>query len=294
MGGNPTYRQGLILIAAAGVLRSLMALMIRLVPDADTWQVLFYRSLGVLPVLYRLLARSGGSPARSVIASGWTGPVAGMSLVGALAGAIAAIQSTTVANAVFLFFAAPLPSALLGWAIPKVRVQSHTWIAIALASAGIFVIVREGLSAGAGTGNLAALISAACFSVFTVLSRRIDTVPAILLGGILSAAVAAAVILAGGTGFGISSGSLAICLLMGAAVLGLGMTLFSLGGRSVPAAEMGLLALLEVLLAPVWVRLFLGEASSGATFAGGAVVLAAIVLNTVIGQRRRSSLPAPL
>jgi drug/metabolite transporter, DME family len=294
VGSVPTYRQGLVLIATAGLLWSLMALMIRLVPDADTWQVLFFRSLGLLPVLYFLLARSGGSPMRMIRAGGWTGLVAGLSLVGAFAGAIAAIQSTSVANAVFLFSIAPLLSAVLGWAILGERVLAHTWIAIALALAGIFIIVREGLSAGAGLGNLAALGSAVCFSIFTVLSRQSDTVPAILLGGFLSAIVASAVILAGETGFRISPVSLVICLLMGALVLGFGMTLFSWGGRAVPAAEMGLLALIEVLFAPVWVWLFLGETASSATLAGGAVVLAAIVLNTVLGHWRRSSLPSPL
>ena len=222
--------------------------------------------------------------------------IGGASLVGAFAGAIFAIQSTTVANAVFLFSATPLLSAILGRLILGERVQPQTWIAICVALAGIFIMVRDGLSAGAGLGNLAALLSAAAFAVFTVMTRRRnfgDPMPVILLGAVFSAATAAVMIGMRGDSFAIPPRGIAIAMAAGAIILGLGLSIFAVGGRVVPAAEMSLLSLLEVLLGPVWVWLFLNETASAATLVGGAVVLAAIVFNTLAGQRRGAAAAAP-
>jgi drug/metabolite transporter (DMT)-like permease len=73
---------------------------------------------------------------------------------------------------------------------------------------------------------------------------------------------------------------------MGAITLSGGMVLYTLGSRVMPAAELALLSLLEVMLAPVWVWIFLGETASVNTFVGGAVILFSVVLNGLIGARR--------
>lgn len=73
---------------------------------------------------------------------------------------------------------------------------------------------------------------------------------------------------------------------MGSVTLSGGMVLYTLSSRVVPAAELALLSMLEVMLAPVWVWLFLAETASANTFVGGAVILAAVVLNGLLGARR--------
>jgi drug/metabolite transporter (DMT)-like permease len=78
---------------------------------------------------------------------------------------------------------------------------------------------------------------------------------------------------------------------MGAGLLALGMALYTLGSRVVPAAELTLLSMAEVLLAPVWVWLVLGETAAGSTLAGGALVLAAIAGNALSGMRRKPLAP---
>ena len=75
---------------------------------------------------------------------------------------------------------------------------------------------------------------------------------------------------------------------MGAVLLATGMALYTIGSRVIPAAELPLLSIVEVLLAPVWVWLFLGETASGGTFAGGALLVAAVVWNALSGMRRRA------
>lgn len=284
-----SYRSGVLLVLAAGAVWSLMGLMIRLVDDANTWQILFYRSLGMAPVLALFITiRSGGRPLARLWQVGWTGVMGGLALVAAFAGAIYAIQTTTIANAVFLFTASPFLAAILGWVVLRERVPPVTWIAIAIAVLGVVVMVREGLAVGAGWGNLAALLSALGFAVFTVALRHgktEDMMPAVFLGAVFAMATAAVVL-------GLRNESLTVSLhdgilaaTMGAGLLALGMVCYTLGSRSIPAAETTLLALVEVLLAPVWALVFLGEGASVGTFGGGAVVLVAVGINALSRAR---------
>lgn len=76
------------------------------------------------------------------------------------------------------------------------------------------------------------------------------------------------------------------CVLMGLVTMSGGMILYTLGSRVVPSAELTLLSNTEVLLAPFWVWLVLGETASSATLVGGSVVLAAILFNAYSGVRR--------
>ena len=88
--------------------------------------------------------------------AGLASVVGGLALVFAFAGGIFAVQSTTVANALLLLSATPFIAALLGWLILREDVRSGTWIAMAVAMIGITVMVREGISLGHMSGNLAA------------------------------------------------------------------------------------------------------------------------------------------
>ncbi len=76
---------------------------------------------------------------------------------------------------------------------------------------------------------------------------------------------------------------------MGAGLLAMGMVLYTLGSRVLPAAELTLLSMLEVMLGPVWVWLFLNETATPATFLGGAILLGAIAGNALSGARRRGA-----
>ena len=295
MQSSVTYRQGVVLVVAAAFLWSLMGLFIRLIGDAGTWQVLFYRSLGMIPVLYIAIAiRSGGRPVAAMWRMGAAGLVGGLGLVVAFAGAIFAIQTTTIANAVFLFAATPLMTAVLGWLILREPVRPATWAAIALATVGIFVMVREGLSLGAGLGNLAALLSAVGFAAFTITlrwGRLSDMIPATLIGAILAAVAAAIVVALRGESFALPIRGVLIAMAIGTIILGVGLSIFTLGSRVVPAAELSILALVEVLLGPVWVWIFLGETASSGIFLGGAILLTAILGNALAGQRQRAARP---
>lgn len=291
MGKDPSYRQGVVYVIFAATLWSLSGLAIRALGDAGTWQVLFYRSVGMVPVLFGvILSRSGSDAVGRIRAVGWPGLIGGAGLVVAFAGAIYSIQATTVANAVFLFAAAPLITAFAAWLILGEPVRPATWVAIGIALVGMFVMVREGLAVGAGLGNIAAVLSASGFAAFTIAlrwGRLSGMLPSVLIGGIMSIGVAALVITFRGESFVLPARSIVIALLMGATLLGLGLAIYTVGSRVVEAAELGLLSMFEVMLAPVWVWLFLGEGASTGTFVGGAILLAAIAFNAASGMRHR-------
>ena len=73
---------------------------------------------------------------------------------------------------------------------------------------------------------------------------------------------------------------------MGVVTMSGGMILYTLGSRVVPSAELTLLSNTEVLLAPFWVWLIMGETASMGTLVGGTIVLMAILYNAFSGMRR--------
>jgi len=290
-----TYARGVLLVVLAGLLWSFMGLAVRHIETAGTWAILFWRSAGMVPVLLAFIAwRSGGHPLERLRRVGVAGVLGAFGLVFAFAGAIYALQATTVANAVFLFAASPFMAALLGWIILREPVRPATWAAIAVAGAGMFVMVRDGLAGGETAGNLAALLSAFGFAAFTLTLRwgkLEDMMPAVVLGGLFSMAVAVVVLGVRAEVLAVPAQDIVISVAMGAGMLATGMALYTLGSRVVPAAELTLLSMVEVLLAPVWVWLVLGETASAGTFLGGGILLVAIAGNALSGLRRKPVAP---
>ncbi|PLL11011.1 EamA family transporter [Tabrizicola sp. TH137] len=287
------YGLGMVLVIAAGLLWSTQGLIFRQIEEAGTWATLFWRSAGMIPVLLGFLIwRAGGSPLPAIRAVGLPGALGGLGLVVAFAGAIYSIQSTTIANAVFLFAASPFLTALIGWAVLGERVRAETWAAMAVALTGIFVMVRGDLSGGAMAGNIAALLSALGFAVFTVTLRWgkvSDSLPSVLLGGLFSLLTGAVIAGQMGQTLAVPAPDALWAMAMGAITLSGGMVLYELGSRVVPAAESALLSNIEVMLAPLWVWLFLNETASTATFLGGAILLVAVTMNGISGARRATA-----
>jgi DME family drug/metabolite transporter len=78
-----------------------------------------------------------------------------------------------------------------------------------------------------------------------------------------------------------------LCFIMGAVQLTLGLILFTIGSRSVPAAQLALIALVEPTLSPLWAWLASGELPPIWTFIGGAVIVAAIVIQALFATRKK-------
>lgn len=286
-----SYRAGLVLVLLGSVCASWIGLGVRMMEAAGAWQILFYRSVGLVVFLLVYLALRYAADLGSVFRqAGVAALVGGVGLAVAFAGSLVAIEQASVANAMFVLAAGPFFAALLGWAVLSEGVRLATWLAIALAFTGVVIMVIDGMSFGYLWGNVAALMAACGLAVFVVALRwgRVgDMLPLNVFAGILAALVALGVCMLDGVGIRVSLHDTLLGLAMGVFQLGIALVLITRGSRSVPAAELSLLNMAEVVLAPLWVWLVLGETAGIYTLLGGAMVLGAIYLDAVTGLRRR-------
>ncbi len=290
-----SYLGGVLLVLMAGAFWSSMGLGIRMIEQANVWQILFYRSIALATFLFCIISiRSGYKPFRAIRSAGIAAAIGGVGLVFAFAGGIYAIQTTTVANAMFLFASAPFLAAVAAWIILREEVRRATWIAMIFALVGILVMVINGFAAGRMAGNISALLSATGFAVFTIAlrwGRLEDMLPAVFLAGVFAILTSALVCEVWGYGFELPRNDIAIAAFMGVFQVGLGLVVYTIGSRVVPAGELALLSMTEVLLGPLWVWIFIGETVSFYTLLGGSVLMLAIAGNAVSGLRHK---PVPV
>ena len=245
--------------------------------SADGWQIIFYRSCFLTVALGIVFVVQSGWRVRAALRE-----LRPWALLGSLCIAsvntcfILALTYTTVANTMFLMSAAPLFAALLGWLVLGERVERGVWLAMGVALVGMGVMVWDGLGAGTMLGNALALTTAFSFGAFVVILRKgraANMLPIVILGTVL-AAVNAAVL--SGWAFSISHHDVALLFFWGALLAGTVHAIFTWASRHVPGAELTLLVLIEFILAPMWVWLFIDERPSVATLIGGALVIAAV------------------
>lgn len=285
------YKQGLLLVLMAGVLWSTVGLGIRMIQDATVWQILLYRSVSLSGLLAAVIyLRSGVSPVAAIFSSNLNTHVAGLSLVAAYSGGIFAIQNTSVANAMLLFATAPFLAAILGLVVLREKVRAFTWFAILISLVGVSIMIYDKTDGMALSGSLAALGSALGFAIFTValrLGQAGDMLPSVFLSGIYAILITGSICALIDLKFvlGLSDGSIALG--MGVFQVGAGLILYTVGSKILPAVELTLLSLAEVILGPIWVFLFLDETASVNTLIGGAIVLLAIAGNALEGTRRK-------
>jgi DME family drug/metabolite transporter len=296
---DPDYVRGVVLVAFAGVFWSVGGLLIRLIEAASGWQIVLFRSLALALTLTLIIAlRHPGRLLGAFRDAGASGVAAAVGLAGGAIGYVFALQYTSVANTVFMLGASPFFAAFLGRVILGETIRRATALAMAAALAGILIMVGGGLVIGTIRGNLLALGASFGFAIFTVLLRRNrerDMLPCAAIAGAISALIALPIVLAGAPSIGgallLTPRDLALCAVMGAAQVGCGLVLFTFGARHVPVAELTLLSLTELALAPVWVWLALGEVPSRSTLLGGVIIISAITYQALSGTRRRRPLP---
>lgn len=286
------YAGSVALVALAGLCWSTGGTLVKLVEEADAFQIVFWRSLFVLPVVLAFMAmRDAATMLGRLRAVGWNGLLGGLCLTGAFVGWVQALTMTTVANAAFVLASMPFLAALFARLLLGEPIRAVTWAATGLAGLGVAVIALPGVGSGRLAGTLLALFSCVCFALFSITLRRartLDSSPSLVLGALLSAAACVLVLsLERGPGaLAIGWRDLAFCAVMGIVQIGCGLIAFAAGSRHLPAADLLLLAQTEIILAPVWAWLIIGEVPAGPTLLGGGIVLAAVFLQVVIGARR--------
>lgn len=287
------------MVLLAGLAWSSGGPLMRAIEAATPWQILFYRSGGMLAIVLAYLIWEERARTWSAFrALGWWGLLAGCFIASAFTLFIVAMKLTSVANTLFMLSASPLYAAVMGGWVLGEKVRSATWVAIVIAALGLGLMVYDGLKGGGLIGNLVALGAALSFSSFTLTIRRIelkrgavDFRPALAIGAAIGTALAGLLAL-------LESGTLTLgwadtgyALAFGVFQVGLGLILYVKGAKYLTAAEATLLALSEVVLGTLWTWLIFGERSSGWGLIGGMILLGAVILQSASGMKRRRPPP---
>jgi drug/metabolite transporter (DMT)-like permease len=288
---DPGYAKGVVLVLIAGVLWSIAGLVVRLMHEANEWQILFYRSIAlVITLLTYLAVKNNGRVKAAFCSAGKNAVLAGVVLGTGFASWIFAMTHTTIANALFILAASPLMAAVVARIILGEPIRRLTLGCMFVSVLGIFVMVGEGALIGTLSGNAFALVAAFAFAVFSVtlrMGKAVDMTPAVCWAGIWATLIGGTMLTLTRSGFSVSLHDALLCALLGFVQVGMGLILFTIGSRHIPAGELTLLSLTEVVLGPVWVWLGVGEVPSLYTVIGGLIVLGAITAQALAGVRRR-------
>ena len=281
------YRTGAVLCAGSGLMFSFTALFLRAIDSATDWQFLAVRAVGALTAMLVITALRAGRRPVPFHVIGWRTGLAGVLLASMSVLYILALTRTSVATVTFLLAAGPLSGAFFGRVMLGERLNRATVIAILIAAIGILVMAVRGIDTGKVDGFLLASVIPAILGLYNVLVRstpNVDPVIPAIISNSLVIPIAVVVLLAG-SGLSMPVRDAAIGFLAGFILIGIGLPLFNLGHRSVPTAQISLLNMTEVVLAPVWVWIWPGEAPAGATLVGGALVIGAVIFQISAADR---------
>ncbi len=281
------YRTGAVLCAGSGLMFSFTALFLRAIDSATDWQFLAVRAVGALTAMLVITALRAGRRPVPFHVIGWRTGLAGVLLASMSVLYILALTRTSVATVTFLLAAGPLSGAFFGRVMLGERLNRATVIAILIAAIGILVIALRGIDTGKVDGFLLASVIPAILGLYNVLVRstpNVDPVIPAIISNSLVIPITVVVLLAG-SGLSMSVRDAAIGFLAGFILIGIGLPLFNLGHRSVPTAQISLLNMTEVVLAPLWVWIWPGETPAGATLVGGALVIGAVVFQISAADR---------
>lgn len=275
---------GLLCALAAPLCWSIGGLVFRTV-EAGPWEAIVWRSLAHLvlfPVV--LLLRSGSGAFVDLTRARLTVLVVALCIAATFILHVQAMMSTTVANVLVTQSISPLLVAVLAWVVLGERVDARGWTTIAIAFIGLAVVIGSSIDGGNFVGNAFALGVASCSACMVILIRRaraLNLQPVSIVG----AGIAVVVALPLASPFNIATRDILLLLGLGVAQMTLGLSFFLHALRVLPAAQVTLIALLEPVLGPLWVWLFVGEEPSLSTLLGGGIVIAALSVNTAIALR---------
>ena len=286
-----TRAASISLVLVGATLMSFVGLLLRHIESADAFQIMVYRSFSLagIVLLVACIRRKSGPISIFSTIDRWS-VLVGILLGFAFSFYVYALLNTSIASALFLLSSSPIFAAVLAWIFIGERPTKITLVALVFAVAGVAIMVADGFETGGTAGNVYALISAFCFAAMLVIIRsqgRDDPLEGTFLGGVFAGLMNAGVIVFLGGSFVVSGWDLGLSLFMGAFTIGLGITFVTWAAAYLPSSEVSVLVLLESVLGPVWVWLFLGEVATLYVLIGGAIVLGAVLLQTVFGNRKR-------
>ncbi len=266
--GRGEHRKALVYLVLTAVLWSLGGLLIKMI-DWNPAAIAGARSIfaaALMLLYYRRLDFT------------WSFPQIG----GAVAYAatvllfVTATKMTTAANAIILQYTAPVFTAILGAVFLKEKTSRADWLTIVLVFCGMGLFFLDKLSVGNMVGNALGILSGLTFSIMLIFLRHqkeADPFQSLILGNLLTALICLPFIV--GSTPGLTNWG--VVLALGVFQLGVSYILYAEAVKHVRALDAILVPIIEPILNPVWVLVFLGEVPGHWALLGGIVVLGSVI-----------------
>jgi len=280
-------RRGQLYIALAALAWSTAGVLQRQLTVDTTTQVFGRAFVAFFALLLFVWVRRRGGTVEAFRSIGVAG--LGVAVCTAIASGtfIVALNHATVANVLFMQAVSPIAAALLAWVALGDSISRRAWLAMTIAVLGV-VLMAGGPGSGGAFGFGISLLMTLAFAVAIVITRHrrdVSMAPAVCLSQLIVLLVAAP-FAAPGTA---TSADVGYIVLLGVGQMGCGLAFMTAGARLIPAAEVALISLLEVVLGPLWVWIAVGESPAATAIVGGSVVMVAVVLQAT----ERTRAPAP-
>jgi len=291
------YLLGFILVCASGIVWSFGSTIVRLMEDAQSYRLpyLFYRGFAVCATitLYVFLRDRKGFIANFKRIDRWA--LAGaFLLMMSMFGFIYALTITTVAITLLMMALAPLFSAIFGYLLLSEKLSRITIINMIIVIFGVLVMAWNVDNSNTIIGALYGMFTAFCFAMYTITIRHNPETPKLLtpaLSGLMGIIVTfTLVITSDDLSFTIPEINMKLSVFHGS-IVGAGLVLYGLGAKYLPAAELVLLSLLEVVIGIFWAWLpiiGINEVPDLNTLVGGLIILSAITIQGLATRKQHA------
>ena len=285
----------ILIVLIAGTLWSFGALTVRYIDNAHLvpWQYLFFRGSTIFLLLnIYLFLKEGKSFAQNYKKVGLSGIIGGTSLGIAMMTFIWSITHTSAAVTLLMLAAMPFITAILGYIFLKEKASLTTLISIVIAAIGIVLMAFNSSKMETLFGLVVGLLSALGFSIFSVSLRWRKETPkftTVAIAGLFCATFSFFILVFNDANFFTTFKNSSLSALHGLLVV-TGLILYSIGSKNLPAAELTLLSLTEVIggIFWVWLPIFgINEVPSTNTIIGGFIITFAIFYYSFFTQRNR-------
>lgn len=281
-----TQAKGL-LITTSGVLAiSPDTLLVRLL-ELEKWSLLFYRGIIIAICLVLLTALFHGKETPDQFRRiGKPGLLIALLFTGSTISFVTSLYYTSVANTLIIISGSSMFAALYSRIFLYESIPIRTMVTMIIVIGSIGYIVSDNLGGGALRGDLLAVLSAMFMAgAFTVTrrSRSQNMIPATALSGLLTACIT--FFPAQFVALDLHQGLLLACLGL---ILATAFALLTLGPRYISAPEVSLLMQIETVLGPLFIWLVIGERPAVSALTGGAVVIAALTIHSILGLRAQA------
>ena len=282
-------------VLLAGIFWSFGPYVVRNIQDAHTvpWQYLFGRGFVIFVLLNVFLYfEEGISFYKNYFKIGLSGIIGSAGLAAAMISFIWSITSTSAAITLLCLAAMPFITALLGFLFLNEKISLSVWISIIVAALGILIMAFDNENKGTLIGLILGITSAIGFSIFSVSLRWRKETPkftTVAMAGFICAIISSIILVSNDLNFMSSAKNQALFATHGTLVC-FGLILYSIGSRHVPAAELTLMSLTEVIGGIFWVWLpWLGinEVPSNNTIIGGFFIFLSIFYYSFIIQNNK-------